>query len=137
MRGPRPKTVKNSRGGAVGSIPHEDLEPPCRLTKAAETEYWELVAVLKSAGTLERVALHCVANAAVAKVLVERAVRGLGRGGLDPASVAIYDRLLRQYRGTLRELGLTSQPSRTVFRANSSAGDQQSDNDWANRLKVS
>src|SRR4051794_4450162 len=115
-RGPKTRTSLNSRKVPVGSIQHADLEPPCELTPAARVEYDRLIGVLVSGGTLERVDLLCVANAARVKALLDEMHRKVNES-MDRKTIQTTNMLITQHRGLLRELGLTSQPSRIVFRA--------------------
>ncbi len=121
----------------MGSIAHDGLDPPCKLNRAARIEYDRLLDVLKSGGVLERVDLNCVANAAKIKALLDRAHKDLGRS-LDPIKLGAVLKLTTQHRGLLRDLGLTSQPSRTIFRGKP-AGSERDNNEspWVGKLKVS
>lgn len=132
--GPKIRTSQNSRKGPVGSVQHDSLEPPCILTAEAKVEYQRLIEVLQSGGTLERVDLVCVANAARIKVLLDKAHKAVGRR-LSAHSVKLVNQLTAQHRGLMRELALTSLPSRTVFRATSATNAEVEDK-WAGKLKI-
>jgi phage terminase small subunit len=133
-RGPKVRTSQNSRKAPLGSIEHASLEPPCTLTDEARAEYDRLIEVLRSGGTLERVDLGCVANAARVKDLLDRAHKAVG-AGIDAKKVKLMNLLTTQHRGLLRELGLTSQPSRLVFRATPATTGEVEDK-WAGKLKI-
>lgn len=136
MRGPKVRTQENSRQGVAGSLTHEGFDPPCKLSMPAKREYYRLVGLLDSAGTIERVDLMCVANAARIKALLDRAYRDLRRLP-NQDSLKAVNMLTTQHRGLLRELGLTSQPSRTVFRAKPKGSERDDQSPWAGKLKVS
>jgi hypothetical protein len=133
-RGPKTKTLLNSRKGPSGSIVHGCLDPPCDLTDDAKVEYERLLDVLRSAGTLERVDLLCVANAARVKALVDKAHKALD-DDMDPTRVKLLNLLTTQLRGLMRELALTLQPSRTTFRAKPPA-DGEAASKWTGKLRL-
>jgi len=112
---------------------HDSLESPTDLTPRAQREYRRLLGMLRAAGTLERVDLGIVAEAARVLDLLDRAYPEAGQE-LDPKAVGMICRLTAQRRGLLRELALTLQPSRTMFHAK--AKPAKSDK-WSGLLKVS
>jgi phage terminase small subunit len=133
-RGNKVRTSQNSRIAPPGSITHATLEPPSDLPAAASAEYDRLLGVLTSNGMLERVDLNCVANAARVKALLDRAHKDV-EDNMDPKKVQIVALLTSQHRGLLRELSLTSQPSKSVFRATPATNAEVEDK-WAGKLKI-
>lgn len=133
-RGSKTRTLLNSRQGPTGSIRHKTFKPPCALSDEGKVEYDRLIDILESVGILERVDLACVANAARVKALLDRAHKDV-EDNLDPKKVQLLSMLTSQHRGLLRELGLTSQPSKVVFRA-TPATPEASDEKWSGKLKI-
>jgi phage terminase small subunit len=131
------KTARNSRRSTVGFVRHETLEPPCKLTAPARKEYDRLVAVLKAKGTLDRMDLACVAECARVAVLLDAAYGSI-KGEPTWEQAKLIGLLDGKHRGRLRDLGLTTQPCRSVVRANptGSAYDDEP-GPWAKKLKVS
>jgi phage terminase small subunit len=123
-RGPKPRNAGNSGnpGGAKGPA---RVDPPSELTPAAEAEFRRLVDVLDARGSLGRVDLAVVAEAARVKALLDRAhdVADV----TDPATIKVLNVLTTQRRGLLRELGLTLQPSRSVVRTDARSTDAEED----------
>jgi hypothetical protein len=113
-RGPKPRTASNS--SRKGLIRRPGLEAPSRLSIEAQREYERLLAVLDGKGTLDRVDLAVICECARITAVLDAAHEAAG-GKPDLASVKIIGLLTSQRRGLLRELGLTTMPSRTVVRA--------------------
>jgi hypothetical protein len=120
-RGPKLQTANNAPGNVKGFIRHESLTPTSALTPEALAEFDRLIAVLDARGTLDRVDLAVVTNAARVKALLDRAEADV-KDNLDPIRLKAMTTLLAQHRGLLRELGLTLQPSRSLIRTNAQAG---------------
>lgn len=115
MRGPKIKTAQNSTGGEL--IRHRRLDSPSQLTEAAKGEYDRLLSILSDKGTLDRLDLALVANCARFKVLVDRASAELDYY-VDDKGADKLNKLTAQWRGLMRELGLTTAPNRSVVRTN-------------------
>lgn len=116
-RGPKTKTARNTSPRHKELIRHETLEPPCDLTEAARAEYDRLIAVLSTKGTMDRVDLGVVAEAARIKDELDIA-HVVFRAGRNLAGAKLVGLFTSQRRGLLRELGLTTAPNRSVVRAN-------------------
>lgn len=117
-RGPKPKTAANSpRLGGAKVIRHETLEPPSDLIEGARAEYDRLVGVLQAKGTLDRMDLAVIAECSRIKGLLD-AMHKLAETDPDRLTICSIGMLTSQRRGLLRELGLTSQPSRSVVKTN-------------------
>jgi hypothetical protein len=115
-RGKKLRTAANSDKAHAKVLRHGTLEPPSDLTGAARVEYDRLVGVLAAKGTLDRVDLGVVAEAARAKDWLDRSYKVDGSPSLQ--EIAAVSKLTSQRRGLLRELGLTLIPSRSVVRTN-------------------
>lgn len=136
QRGRKPRTARNSPDRHPGLIRHGSLEPPSALDKVAKVEYGRLVDVLDEKGTLDRIDLAVVAEAARVKALLDRA-HAMVEKALDPWAVKMINVLTTQRRGLLRELGLTLQPSRSVVRTNPSQSEAAEDDPVAAMIKLS
>jgi phage terminase small subunit len=135
-RGPKPRTAENARLGHKELIRHETLESPCELTEAALAEYRRLVGVLQAKGTLDRVDLCVVAECARVFGLLNHAHADI-EGKPTWQQAKLVGLLTTQRRGLLRELGLTTQPCRSVVKANPVGSERDEKNPWEGRLKVS
>jgi phage terminase small subunit len=134
-RGPKVKTACNSRRGTTGIVRHATLEPPCELTPEAAKEYSRLIGVLRAKGTLDRMDLSCVAECARVAALLNAAYAGIeGKPTWEEAK--LIGLLSGQHRGRLRELGLTTMPSRTMSRANPAGSARDEQSKWTGTLKV-
>lgn len=131
-RGPKVKTAANSRPGS-GLIPHGGASAPSDLTGAGQAEYDRLVGVLEAKGTLDRVDLGVVAEAARIKDLLDRSYR-LAGALPDRDTIKMIGLLTSQRRGLLRELGLTLIPSRSLVRTNPVPAEEDP---LASRIKLS
>jgi phage terminase small subunit len=139
-RGPKQKTARNSRRGSAGIIRHEALEPPSVLTRQAREEYDRLVGVLQCKGTLDRVDLGVIAEAARVKALLDRLHRKIEKDQDDWRALNRLCTLTTQRQALLRGLGLTTQPCRSVVKANpigSQRDEEPNPSPWAGKLKVS
>jgi hypothetical protein len=123
-RGPKPRNASNS-GHAGRGTNAARVHPPSELTPGADAEFRRLVEVLDARGSLERVDLAVVAEAARVKALLDKAhdVADV----TDPGTIKVLNVLTTQRRGLLRELGLTLQPSRSVVRTDARATDAEED----------
>jgi hypothetical protein len=122
-RGPKLRSAKNAGRGRSGLIRRESLSPPSDLTEAAQAEYGRLCDVLESRGTLDRVDLAVLAEAARIKALLDRAHAVVDVS--DGHSIKVVNLLTTQRRGLLRELGLTLMPSRSLVRTNASNSEKK------------
>ncbi|MGP0065929.1 MAG: hypothetical protein ACLQGP_20310 [Isosphaeraceae bacterium] len=128
-RGPKNRTAQNVHRSHAGIIRHKTLDPPCKLSKAAQEEYDRLLGVLQAKGTLDRIDLAVIAECARIKGILDRyhdAIDG-SEGVPDSKLVASLGTLTSQRRGLLRELGLSVQPSRSVVRTNPVPADIEHD----------
>jgi hypothetical protein len=117
-RGPKIKTAANSAGR--GFIRGE-VKPTSELEPAALAEFHRLCGVLKSKGTLERVDVRVICEAARCKSELDKAYASKpGSGDLmaEKFRLSQISQLTAQTRGLLRELGLTLQPGRSVYSVN-------------------
>ena len=135
-RGPKPRTACNARAGSVESIRRETVAAPCELSPAAQAEYERLLDALRSKGTLERVDLVCVAECARVKALLDRAHALVESNGLYWDNAKLIGLLSGQHRGRLRELGLTTQPCRSVVRTPLGSERDTKASKWAGNLKI-
>jgi phage terminase small subunit len=133
-RGPKQKTSRNSHKTRPGIIRHETFEPPSPLTKEARTEYDRLLAVLGAKGTLDRVDLAVVAECSRINALLDRA-HALAEKLVERDAIKMIGLLTSQRRGLLRELGLTTQPSRNLVK-HSPAPTDKADDPIAARIKL-
>jgi hypothetical protein len=115
-RGPKVKTVRNSHASRKGLIRRASEDPTSELSLEGQQEYRRLLEVLRGRGTLERVDLAIVTEAARIKVLIDRAYTAL-QTVFDSKAVSTLCQLMSQRRGLVRELGLTLHPSRSLVRA--------------------
>jgi phage terminase small subunit len=140
-RGPKVRTAQNAALGHKELIRHETLDAPCELTAGARDEYERLLGVLQTKGTLDRVDLAVVAECARIKSLLDIAhasVEGITEmSGADWPKIKLVGFLTTQRRYLLRELGLTTQPCRSVVRANPVGSERDDKDRWSGRLKVS
>jgi len=135
-RGPKVRTSRNASDRRQGLIRRETTAPPSDLTDVAKAEYDRLIAVLEAKGTLDRLDLGIVAEAARIKALLDRAHADVLL--IEPRAIQVVALLTSQRRGLLRELGLTLQPSRSVVRGNSGAPDGDAEEDpIREHLKIS
>lgn len=120
-RGPKPQTAKNKPPRATGRIVHISVEPTSALNEVALTEFWRLVRVLDSRGSLDRVDLATVTECARVKETLD-IMYALN----DLKQIPLFT---SQRRGLLRELGLTIKPSTTLVKTiakNSTKNEDQS-----------
>src|SRR4051794_12619418 len=135
-RGPKPKTAQNSRKSrATQIIRRASTDAPSDLTEGAKREYDRLAEVLESMGTLDRVDLAVLAEAGRIKDLLDKAHGQIGKT-LDSKSVNLVVNLTAQRRGLLRELGLTSMPSRSAVKVKPQGSERDDKSPWEGRLKV-
>jgi phage terminase small subunit len=116
-RGPKLRTAANAGRSKKGLIRRDSFEPPSELNEVAKAEYWRLVEVLRCKGTLDRVDLGAIVEAARVKDVLDRAY-AIAAKGLDMYAVRFVALLTTQRRGLIKELGLTLQPSRSVVKTN-------------------
>lgn len=112
-RGPKPRNASSGRSQPQARESF-GVEPPCELSDGARAEFSRLVQVLDARGSLGRVDLAVVAEAARVKSLLDKAHEIVDV--TDPATIKVVNLLTTQRRGLLRELGLTLQPSRSLVR---------------------
>jgi hypothetical protein len=112
--GPKPRTAKNTSGRHPGLIRRSSEEPTSELSLEALREFQRLLEVLRSMGTLDRVDLGVVTEAARVKDLLDQFYRIPGLP--NRATIAAIGLLTSQVRGLRRELGLTTMPSRSLVR---------------------
>lgn len=136
QRGRKPRTARNSSDRHSGLIRRESLEPPSVLGDAAKAEYWRLVGVLDEKGTLDRVDLAVVAEAARIKAILDRAYADVELV-LDRDALKTIGAMTTHRRGLLRELGLTLHPSRSIVRTNPSKSEAAEDDPVAAMIKLS
>lgn len=117
-RGPKLRSAQNSHDTRPGIVRHETLEPPSDLPPAARAEYNRLVGVLQAKGTLDRVDLGVIAEAARTKEWLDQSYQATAGRVPTLVEIAAVSKLTSQRRGLLRELGLTLQPSRSVVKTN-------------------
>jgi hypothetical protein len=135
-RGPKIRTADNAREGHPGLIRRDSLDSPSDLSTGAQAEYQRLLDVLRAKGTLERVDIGVIAEAARIKALLDTA-HGMIDVLMDPKIMKMVGALTTQRRGLLRELGLTLQPSRSVVRGNPAGSERDSmASKWAGKMKV-
>jgi hypothetical protein len=116
-RGRKLTTAKNASGTARGFIRRESLASPIDLAPDALVEYQRLCEVLRSRGTLDRLDLMTVAACASMRANLNRVQKVIDDlPEPDMNSVRKLAMLTMQWRGLMRELGLTLQPSRTLLR---------------------
>jgi hypothetical protein len=115
-RGRKLRTADNTADGHPGFIRRDDEGPTSDLEGLALEEYERLRDVLHSKGTLDRVDLAVLTEAARVKVMLDEAYK-VATTDLDRGARLIQV-LTTQRRGLLREMGLTLQPSRSVVRTN-------------------
>ena len=137
-RGVKPKNAANSRRRTRGVIRHDEmLEPASLLTLEARVEYDRLAGVLRQKGTLDRVDLGVITEAARVKALLDRLhsqiEENLGNWRVLNRLVA----LTAQRHILLRSLGLTTVPSGSVVKANPIGSAHDESGQWQNKLKVS
>ena len=135
-RGPKIRTAENAADGHPGVIRRNGLDAPSELDEVAETEYQRLLDVLSAKGSLDRVNLGVVAEAARIKSLLDHA-HELVNILMDPKIVKMVGALTTHRRGLLRELGLTLQPSRSVARTTLGSERDDKQSAWTKRLKIS
>jgi hypothetical protein len=95
--------------------------PTSELDETALAEFHRLVGVLRQKGTLERVDIRCVTEAARCKAELDQAYASQPAAGDTVAAkfrLSQISQLTAQGRGLLRELGLTLQPGRSVYAVN-------------------
>jgi hypothetical protein len=132
-RGPKIRTGTNSRKEVKGFIRRASLDPPSELNEAATVEYWRLIGVLDSRGTLDRIDLAAVAQAARVKEQLDR-VSAEADAVLEADTVQMLHMLVSQWRGLCRDMGLTLMPSRSLVRTIAKGAVEPSK--WGDKLKV-
>ncbi len=106
-RGPKPKTPENSRPTvAISGL----IQPVSPLKAKGKREFGRLVSVLRRRGTLDKVDVGTITEAARVKELLDAEYAS---NAPDVKAVGLLTNLRR---GCLRELGLTLQPSRATYR---------------------
>ncbi len=130
-RGPKSKTARNSRYDAPGRIQHESVVPTSALTDSGKEEFWRLVGVLDSRGSLDRVDLSVLTECARIKDQIDRLYVSADAESaaevplaLSGKTIQLITMLTSQRRGLLRELGLTIKPSNTVVKTIAKDGTQ-------------
>lgn len=136
-RGPKIRTAENAANSHAGLIRRDSLAAPSDLSAVAQAEYDRLLEVLTRKGTLDRVDLAVVAEAARIKGLLDKA-HGMVDILMDPKIIKIVGALTTQRRGLLRELGLTLQPSRSVVHTKVTGSERdEKPSVWKGKLKIS
>jgi hypothetical protein len=115
-RGRQLKTSRNSAKGTKGFVHHETLDSPRDLNAAAQVEYQRLLKLFQSRGTIDRFDLSQVAQLARVSEKLDRLNEQSQSGELDYQLEKMQHMLTSQYRGLLRDMGVTLMPSRSVVR---------------------
>jgi hypothetical protein len=121
VRGQKLRSADNGAELTVDAINHEKLDSPIKLSKEAKVEYERLCKVLIARATIGRVDLSVIAECARIKDLLNRAHKMCDLS-LDAKNVSMVRQFTAQLRGLLRELGLTTTPSRNVVRTIAKSG---------------
>ncbi len=112
-RGPKIRSAKNSPPTLKGFIRHMEQEPTSPLRGNALAEFQRLVGVLEERGTLERIDLAIPTECARVKGCLDDYYAA--QDTWDEKTISIITKLTAQRRGLLREMGLTTIPSRSVI----------------------
>jgi hypothetical protein len=130
-RGPKRRTVENSRSTAQGYIRHKALEPVSALEADERAEFDRLIVVLVQRGSISQVELRYVTEAARVGVMLSKVNR---RPPIEIEEVRAVAMLTTQLRGLYRDMGLNTLPSRTKIHGSSQNGPASADRDpWGNR----
>lgn len=143
-RGPKSRTLANSRPARVGAIDWSGVGPPSDLTSEAEVEFYRLVEVLRSVGSLERTDPGLVIDAARVKALLDLAHAEIDQHGLmithpnktksKNPMIEVVNNLTFRRRALLKDMGLSPATSKVT---NPSASNAENESPWAGVLKVS
>jgi len=125
-RGPKSKTVKNSHRKPVAPLDLTKIIPTSALGVEATAEFWRLVHVLDNRGTLDRVDLAVLTEAARVKTNLDQAY-AINEAELTSKTTAMIAMLTSHRRGLLREMGLSITPSRNQVVARPKDGTQVSE----------
>jgi hypothetical protein len=124
-RGRKVSTPENSPSPLVLPGPYAPISP---LTASGKREFDRLVNLLRRRGVLDRVDVGHITEAARVKEFIDaECAHG---ASMDTKE---YARLANLRRGLLRELGLTLQPSRAMYRVSGGLG-TDSQSRWAHAL---
>ncbi len=135
-RGPKPKTQKNAARKPSQALQEIATSATSDLTPVAKEEFWRLVTLLDSRGTLDRVDIGVLTECARIKGLLDLAhddTTDIG-GNLDADKVRVVTALNSHRLALLRAMGLTLMPSRSVVKT--IAKDQNETDPIAGKIKL-
>lgn len=135
-RGPKPKTVKNSRRRLVDTIKINDLIPTADLDADATDEFLRLARVLSDQGRLDNVDVGVMTMTAQDKALMDRMNRLIAReeGFPDEKHITARNGVRSKWYTGMRSLGLTVLPSRSLVKTTAKSTEPGSK--WGDKLKV-
>lgn len=120
----------------------DDVAVPSALNAAQAREFRRVVEACREAGSLARADARLIEDASRMQVLLDRAHEELGSGSmvLEAANgtamphpmIAVIGSLSMRLRGLRKDLGLTSNPSKS----NDKAGGDKGDGRWGDLLSV-
>ncbi len=128
-RGPKPKTIHNSAPGSA-PLDRSPLEPTTNLSIEARREFDRLVASISSRGLIGRVDAGHVTMAAI----LAAELNAILAENDTAANIKTIAQLSSQIRGLRRELGLTTQPSKSLVRPGAFAEPADALAEWRARV---